>query len=44
LAKKKAAGAASVSPKLTEGELDLLSHIQDGHQLETNSGAGNTLT
>jgi len=40
LAKKKAAGAASVSPKLTEGEQDLLSHIQDGYQLETNSLGG----
>jgi hypothetical protein len=34
MAKKK---AASVSPKLTEGEQDLVSHIQDGYQLETNS-------
>ena len=37
MAKKKAASAASVSPKLTEGEQDLLSHIQDGYELETNS-------
>ena len=37
MAKKKAASAASVSPKLTEGEQDLLSHIQDGYQLETDS-------
>jgi hypothetical protein len=43
LAKKKAAGAASVSPKLTEGEQDLLSHIQDGYQLETNSLGGNPI-
>ncbi len=34
MAKKK---AASVSPKLTEAEQDVLSHIQDGYQLETNS-------
>jgi hypothetical protein len=40
MAKKKAASAASVSPKLTEGEQDLLSHIQDGYQLETNSLGG----
>jgi hypothetical protein len=32
--KKKA--PASVSPKLTQAEEDLLSHIQDGYQLETN--------
>jgi hypothetical protein len=32
--------AASVSPKLTEGEQDLLSHIQEGCQLETNSLGG----
>jgi hypothetical protein len=43
LAKKKAAGAASVSPKLTEGEQDLLSHIQDGCQLETNSLGGDPI-
>jgi hypothetical protein len=41
LAKKKAARAASVSAKLTEGEQDLLSHIQDGYQLETNSLGSN---
>jgi hypothetical protein len=41
MAKKKAASAASVSPKLTEGEQDLLSHIQDGYQLETDSLGGN---
>jgi hypothetical protein len=33
--------AASVLPKLTEAEQDLLSHIQDGHQLETDSLGGN---
>ena len=38
MAKKK---AASVSPKLTEGEQDLLSHIQDGYQLETDSLGSN---
>ena len=41
MAKKKAASAASVFPKLTEGEQDLLSHIQDGYQLETNSLGSN---
>ena len=34
MAKKK---AASVPPKLTETEQDLLSHMQQGYQLETNS-------
>ena len=29
--------AASLLPKLTEVEQDLLSHIQDGYQLETDS-------
>lgn len=37
-AKKK---AASVSPKLTEGEQDLLSEMQGGYQLETDSLGGN---
>jgi hypothetical protein len=32
---------ANVLPKLTETEQDLLSHIQDGHQLETDSLGGN---
>jgi hypothetical protein len=41
MAKKKAASVASVSPKLTEVEQDLLSHIQDGYQLETDSLRGN---
>jgi hypothetical protein len=41
MAKKKGASAASVSPKLTETEQDLLSHIQDGYQLETDSLGGN---
>jgi hypothetical protein len=41
MAKKKAASAASVTPKLTAGEQDLLSHIQDGYQLETDSLGGN---
>ncbi len=40
MAKKK---AASVSPKLTGGEQDLLSHIQDGYQLETNSLGGDPI-
>ena len=34
MAKKK---AAVVSPKLTDGEQDLLSQMQNGYQLETNS-------
>jgi hypothetical protein len=38
MAKKK---AASLPPKLTEAEQDLLSHIQDGYQLETDSLGGN---
>ena len=33
--------AASFLPKLTEAEQDLLSHIQDGYQLETDSLGGN---
>jgi len=37
MAKKK---AGSLPPKLTEAERDLLSHIQDGYQLETNSLGG----
>jgi hypothetical protein len=32
---------ANLPPKLTEVEQDLLSHIQDGHQLETDSLGGN---
>lgn len=38
MAKKK---AASLMPKLTEPEQDLLSHIQDGYQLQTDSLGGN---
>ena len=38
MAKKK---VANVPPKLTEVELDLLSHIQDGYQLETDSLGSN---
>ena len=34
---------ASVVPKLTETEQDLLSHIQDGYQLETDSLGGNPI-
>lgn len=41
MAKKKAASV--VSPKLTEGEQDLLSHMQDGYQLETNSLGGDPI-
>ena len=37
MAKKK---AADVPPKLTEIEEDLLSHIEQGYQLETDSLAG----
>ena len=38
MAKKK---AANLPPKLTETEQDLLAHIQDGYQLETDSLGGN---
>jgi hypothetical protein len=38
MAKKK---ATTLLPKLTETEQDLLSHIQDGYQLETDSLGGN---
>ncbi len=38
MAKKKAAG---LLPKLTEAEQDLLSHIQNGYELETDSLGGN---
>ena len=38
MAKKK---AANLLPKLTEIEQDLLSHIQHGNQLETDSLGGN---
>jgi hypothetical protein len=38
MAKKK---AANLPPKLTETEQDLLLHIQDGFQLETDSLGGN---
>jgi hypothetical protein len=40
MAKKK---AANLLPKLTEVEQDLLSHIQDGYQLETDSLGGNLI-
>jgi hypothetical protein len=33
--------AADVPPKLSETEQDLLLHIQDGYQLETDSLGGN---
>lgn len=36
--KKKTAG---VPPKLAEAEQDLLSHMEDGYQLETDSLGGN---
>jgi hypothetical protein len=38
MAKKK---AANVAPKLTEGEQDLLSQMQNGYQLETDSLGSN---
>jgi len=38
MAKKK---VVNVPPKLTEVEQDLLSHIQDGYQLETDSLGSN---
>ena len=34
---------ANLLPKLTETEQDLLSHIQDGYQLETDSLGGNPI-
>jgi hypothetical protein len=40
VAKKK---TASLLPKLTEVEQDLLSHIQNGYQLETDSLGGNPI-
>jgi hypothetical protein len=40
MAKKK---AASPSPKLTEIEQDLLSHMQDGYELETDSLGGDPI-
>jgi hypothetical protein len=40
MAKKK---PANLPPKLTEAEQDLLSHIQDGYQLETDSLGGNPI-
>jgi hypothetical protein len=39
-AKKKAADA---TPKLTECEQDLLSHLERGYQLETDSLGGNPI-
>jgi hypothetical protein len=38
MAKKK---IANIAPKLTEGEQDLLSQMQGGYQLETDSLGGN---
>jgi hypothetical protein len=40
MAKKK---SASIPPKLTEVERDLLSHMQQGYQLETDSLGGNPI-
>jgi hypothetical protein len=40
MAKKK---TTAVPPKLTEAEQDLLSHIQDGYELETDSLGGNPI-
>ena len=40
MAKKK---VASLLPKLTEAEEDLLSHMQEGYQLETDSLGGNPM-
>jgi hypothetical protein len=40
MAKKK---AASFLPKLTEAEQDLLSHMQEGYQLETDSLGGDPI-
>jgi hypothetical protein len=33
--------ASTIPPKLTEGEQDLLAHIEHGYQLETDSLGGN---
>ena len=41
MGKKKAASAASVSPKHTEGERELLSQMEEGYQLETDSLSSN---
>ena len=42
MAKKKAARKPeTLPPKLTEAEQDLLSHLQSGYQLETDSLGGN---
>jgi hypothetical protein len=35
--------AASASPKLTKAEQDLLSHMQEGYALETDSLGGNPI-
>jgi len=40
MAKKKPAG---LPPKLTEAEQDLLSHMQNGYQLETDSLGGDPI-
>ena len=40
MAKKK---AGSLRPRLTEVEQDLLSHIQDGYQLQTDSLGGDPI-
>ena len=40
MAKKK---TANLMPKLTEVEQDLLSHIENGYQLETDSLGGNPI-
>jgi hypothetical protein len=40
MAKRK---GANLLPKLTQTEQDLLSHIQDGYQLETDSLGGNPI-
>ena len=39
--KKATKKTANLRPKLTEGEQDLLSHMQQGYQLETDSLGGN---
>lgn len=43
MAKKKAASAASVPPKLTDSEQELLSNMQHGFQLETDSLGGDPI-
>jgi hypothetical protein len=40
---KKRKQAESLTPKLTDGEQDLVSHMEQGYQLETDSLGGNPI-